>query len=144
MLCSLAFPLAMFVGLTFWGIYFVDRELILPKAIDPYFPAWLNHVMHTNIMLTSLIELCTSFRKYPSHTTGIGILASVMLLYLVWIHIIHTYTGFWVYPILTVLNLPLRIVFFASLLVLTVILYLLGEFINNTIWAKQLQKLKNW
>ncbi|XP_018570336.1 androgen-induced gene 1 protein-like isoform X2 [Anoplophora glabripennis] len=141
-LASLAFPLANFVALTFWGLYLVDRELIFPKALDPYFPTWLNHVMHTNIAVFILIELFTSFRKYPSRKQGIGILVAFMAVYLVWIHIIHSYTGMWVYPILEVLNLPLRIVFFAVLLGFTIALYILGERLNGLVWRKQLKDLK--
>jgi hypothetical protein len=32
------FPLSMFVGFTFWAIYFVDRELIYPKRLDEHVP----------------------------------------------------------------------------------------------------------
>lgn len=140
---SLAFPLANFVALTFWGLYFVDRELIFPKALDPYFPSWLNHIMHTNIAVFILIELLMSFRKYPSRKQGIGILTGFMVVYLVWIHIIYSYTGMWVYPILEVLNFPLRVVFFVILLGLTISLYIVGERLNGLVWKKQLKVLKN-
>lgn len=129
----------MFVATTFWGIYFVDRELILPKAIDPYFPGWLNHLMHTNIVVFLLGELFTSYRKYPTRKQGLSTLAVVMVAYLVWIHVINHYTGKWVYPILEVLNFPLRLVFFAAMLVFLVVLYILGENLNNVIWRKQLK-----
>ncbi|KAJ8979630.1 hypothetical protein NQ317_015197 [Molorchus minor] len=142
LLASLAFPLSMFVGLTFWGLYFVDRELIFPRALDPYFPTWLNHVMHTNIMLFILLEMYTSFREYPARKKGVGILVLFMAVYLVWIHIINSYTGMWVYPILDVLNLPLRIIFFVALLGFIVVLYILGEKLNALIWRRQLKVLK--
>ncbi|EFA08684.2 androgen-induced gene 1 protein isoform X1 [Tribolium castaneum] len=138
----LAFPLSMFVGLTFWGIYFVDRELIFPRALDQFFPAWLNHVMHTNIMIFILIELFTSYRKYPARKVGLTILSLFMLVYLVWIHIIHAYSGMWVYPILEVLNLPLRIVFFIGLLGLSVSLYIVGEKLNGIVWSQKKHSLK--
>ncbi|KAJ3646174.1 hypothetical protein Zmor_023772 [Zophobas morio] len=94
-LTCLAFPLSMFVGLTFWCIYFVDRELIFPRALDKFFPVWLNHAMHTNIMIFILIELYTSYRKYPSRKFGMSVLSVFMLIYLIWIHIIHAYSGAW-------------------------------------------------
>lgn len=140
LLTCLAFPLSMFVGLTFWLIYFIDRELVLPKALDPYFPTWLNHVMHTNIMVFVLIELFTTFRRYPSRRQGFTILASFMLTYLVWMLTIHTVSGFWVYPVLDVLNWPLRVVFFLSLFVLAIGLYLVGEKLNALVWREQLEK----
>ncbi|RZC33098.1 androgen-induced gene 1 protein-like [Asbolus verrucosus] len=138
----LAFPLSMFVGLTFWAIYFVDRELIFPRALDKYFPVWLNHVMHTNIMIFILIELYTSYRKYPSRKFGLTVLSVFMLVYLVWIHVIHAYSGMWVYPILEVLNFPLRIVFFLGLLGLSIGLYVFGEKLNGLIWSSRLTSIK--
>ncbi|KAG5899750.1 hypothetical protein JTB14_006088 [Gonioctena quinquepunctata] len=142
LMSSLALPLAFFVGLTFWGLYFVDRELILPKAIAPYFPVWLNHLMHTNIMVFILIELFTSFRKYPTRKQGLALLLTVMFTYLIWIHVIYYHTGFWVYPVLEVLNWPLRIVFFLTTLSLIILLYIVGENLNSTVWKKQMKLLK--
>lgn len=133
----------MFVASTFWGLYLIDRELILPKVIDPYFPVWLNHLMHTNIVIFLLIEMSTSFRRYPTRKQGIALLALVMVSYLIWIHIINHYTGHWVYPVLEVLNLPFRIVFFVIMLILLVVLYLLGEKLNNKLWSKTLTKSGN-
>lgn len=129
----------MFVGITFWALYAVDRELVFPKALDEFFPTWLNHVMHTNIMIFILIELATSYRKYPSRKVGISVLSLFMLVYLVWVHIIHAYSGMWVYPVLEVLNFPLRILFFLSSLGLGVALYILGEKLNYIIWSNQLK-----
>lgn len=132
----------MFVGITFWALYFVDRELVFPRALDPYFPVWLNHIMHTNIMIFIVIEMLTSFRKYPKRNVGFMIIGTWMIVYLIWIHIIHSYSGMWVYPVLDVLNLPLRWVFFAGLLGLSLAFYLLGERVNNTYWKEQLEALE--
>lgn len=133
---TLAFPLAMFVGLTFWGLYAIDRELIFPEILDTYFPMWLNHLMHTNIMLFTLLELLTSYRKYPSRKVGLSILVGFMLTYLVWIHYLYAHTNKWVYPVLNVLNLPGRIIFFVSNLAITIAVYVLGEKINSIRWDR--------
>lgn len=140
---ALAFPLSMFVGVTFWGLYLIDRELIFPRVLDAYFPSWLNHLMHTNIMIFSLLELITSYRKYPSRKVGLSILILFMATYLFWIHYIHSYTNTWVYPILDVLNMPARIVFFALGLVLSVSFYIVGEKINNVRWRRTTKSKKN-
>lgn len=125
----------MFVGLTFWGLYAVDRELVFPKAIDQYFPAWLNHVMHTNIMLFILIEMYACYAKYPKRKLGMTVLISFMLTYLIWIHVIHAYTNVWVYPVLDVLNLPGRLIFFIGLMLLSLSLYMLGEKLSKLVWG---------
>lgn len=136
---ALAFPLSLFVGITFWGIYAVDRELILPKIMDEFFPTWLNHVMHSNIVIFTVIELATSFRMYPRRKVGLSILTTFMLFYVIWIHVIYYKTGSWVYPILSVLNWPIRIFFYLFSLSLVFGLYTLGESLNKSIWAKEVE-----
>ncbi|XP_067211229.1 androgen-induced gene 1 protein isoform X3 [Linepithema humile] len=134
---SLGFPIAMFVGVTFWALMLVDRELVLPKALDPYFPWWLNHLMHTMIVITTTIEMIIAPRQYPKRSRSLGILAIFMLTYLVWIHVIYYKSGVWVYPVFEVLTPPLRIVFFLVLLTFCTILYFAGEALNNLIWGKK-------
>jgi FAR-17a/AIG1-like protein. len=73
-----------FVGVTFWALMAVDRELVFPKALDPFFPSWLNHVMHTNIMIFTLLEMVTSFHIYPKRSKGLIGLMVFMAIYLGW------------------------------------------------------------
>lgn len=137
---ALAFPVAVFVGVTFWALYAVDRELILPRSLDAYFPTWLNHVMHTNIVIFILIELATSFRMYPSRNFGLSILCTFMLCYVVWMHVIWFETGMWVYPVLNVFNWPLRILFYVFNLIFVCTFYSVGERLNSAIWSKEIEE----
>ncbi|XP_017473355.1 PREDICTED: androgen-induced gene 1 protein isoform X2 [Rhagoletis zephyria] len=139
LMSALAFPVALNVGITFWTLYAIDRELVFPRVLDAVFPSWLNHVVHTNIVVFIILELFTSFRAYPKRSQGITGLAAFMLSYLVWIHVVKHYSGVWVYPVLEVLQLPQRVVFFVAVLAFTLCLYLLGEFMNNIVWAKELK-----
>lgn len=134
---TLGFPLAFFVGISFWGIYAVDRELILPRSIDPYFPTWLNHLMHTNIMIFALIELVTSFRMYPKRKAGLSVLCIFMLGYVAWVHVVYYNSGSWVYPILDVLNWPLRILFYVFNLFSVCGMYVLGDKLNTAVWSRE-------
>ncbi|XP_014468943.1 PREDICTED: androgen-induced gene 1 protein-like isoform X3 [Dinoponera quadriceps] len=134
---SLGFPIAMFVGVIFWTLMFVDRELVLPKALDPYFPWWLNHLLHTLIMVTTVLEMIVAPRQYPKRSRGLGILGGFMFIYLAWVHVIYFKSGVWVYPVMEVLTLPLRIVFIVVLLVICMILYFVGETLNNYLWGKK-------
>ncbi|XP_047521547.1 androgen-induced gene 1 protein-like [Pieris napi] len=136
---ALAFPLSMFVGITFWGIYAVDRELILPRAIDAYFPLWLNHVMHSNIVVFVLIELVSTFRMYPKRKVGLSILTLFMLGYAIWIHTIYFKTGSWVYPVLSVINWPVRVLFYIFSLGFAWSLYSVGETLNTAVWSKEVE-----
>lgn len=97
--------------------------------------------MHTNIVIFILIEMFISFRQYPTRKTGLSGLIIFMALYLVWIHIIKSVSGLWVYPVLEVLDFPQRIVFFLVNLVFCVFLYFTGEFVNNILWSTQLKQL---
>ncbi|KAB0793358.1 hypothetical protein PPYR_12978 [Photinus pyralis] len=141
-LATLALPLSLFVGLSFWSIYAIDRELIFPKALDPFFPVWLNHAMHTNIMIFVLIQTYMSYHEYPSRKVGVSLFMAFMAIYLVWIHIIHAQSGVWVYPILEVLNFPLRLVFFGVAVCVGIFLYILGEKLNKMLWRNIVEKNK--
>lgn len=38
MFAAFAFPLALNVAISFWGLMAIDRELVLPKSFDAFFP----------------------------------------------------------------------------------------------------------
>lgn len=63
-----------------------------------------------------------------------------MLSYLVWVHVIQYKAGIWVYPILDVLNLPQRIIFFAVTILFAIGLYIVGEFVNDAIWTREIKQ----
>ncbi|XP_032592012.1 androgen-induced gene 1 protein [Drosophila grimshawi] len=139
---TLAFPIAHNVCISFWVIYLWDRELIFPAALDAIFPSWLNHVVHTNVALLAIMDLFTCFRQYPSRLAGITGNASFMLLYVIWVHIVKYFSGQWVYPLLEVLPLPLRYLMLSGMVALSLILYILGELINNIVWGPEFKLLK--
>ncbi|XP_046395955.1 androgen-induced gene 1 protein-like [Ischnura elegans] len=143
LLASVAFPVSMFVCLSFWGIWMVDRELVFPRALDPYFPTWLNHVMHTNILVFSALDMFFCFRQYPTRAKGITGLLFFMAGYLVWTFVIFYKSGMWVYPILNVLSWEQRGLFFAMSLVIVVGLYFVGEFLNSIIWKSELKQFEH-
>ncbi|XP_017954231.1 androgen-induced gene 1 protein [Drosophila navojoa] len=139
---TFAFPIAHNVCISFWVIYLYDRELIFPAALDEIFPNWLNHVVHTNVALLAIMDMFTCFRRYPSRLAGVTGNVAFMILYVIWVNIVRYFSGQWVYPLLEILPIPLRAVMFAGLVALSVICYFLGEFINNIVWAPELQLLQ--
>nr|XP_022325648.1 androgen-induced gene 1 protein-like isoform X3 [Crassostrea virginica] len=141
-LATVVFPVGMFVVLTFWGIYAVDRELVYPKELDKIIPSWLNHIMHTTILPFLLIDKFLVYHQYPSRKIGFATLLSLALLYLSWILWVAFYANIWVYPILKVLNPHQKAVFIMAMLVFFMCLYLLGEFINKTFWGKERNHLQ--
>jgi hypothetical protein len=134
---SLAFPLVFDVGGMFWLLYAIDRELVLPKAVDVFFPSWHNHILHTNIMIFIVLEMIFTYHKYPCRKSALAGLGTLMLAYLTWVHVIYFNAGAWVYPVLAVLNWPQRIGFYVFTCSVPFIFYFLGEFLNGQIWSKK-------
>lgn len=103
---------------------------------------WLNHIMHTNVALFIVMELFVTFRQYPSRKIGITSLTIFMLGYVIWIHVIKHVSGKWVYPILEVLEMPQRMTFMAFIFIFCISFYFVGEYLNNTVWAKEIKTTK--
>lgn len=38
MFAAFAFPIAFNVGISFWTLFAINRELVFPKALDAFFP----------------------------------------------------------------------------------------------------------
>ncbi|XP_049773700.1 androgen-dependent TFPI-regulating protein-like isoform X3 [Schistocerca cancellata] len=131
------------VTLVFWTIYSIDRELILPKALDAFLPLWLNHALHTNITVAAFTELLITFHWYPAsrRTTVYGI-AAIMVAYSVCLFSTYYYDGTWLYPIYGVLNWTQRICFSAVIIIACILTFLFGEYLNSQIWGLEIQKMK--
>lgn len=90
-----------------------------------------------------ILDLILTYRKYPRRKCGIIGISFYIILYLVWIHIIKFKTDVWIYPILDVLNLPLRMVFFAICILFSILLYFTGDYINDKIWRNKIKALQD-
>lgn len=74
------FPCTSLVFGMFWSIYNINREWVLPRAADPVIPLWLNHMMHTNILVILIIEVFISNQRLPSFRSaflGLSILSAL-------------------------------------------------------------------
>ncbi|XP_076999798.1 androgen-dependent TFPI-regulating protein [Tamandua tetradactyla] len=139
---TLAFPISTFVFLSFWILFLYDRELVYPKVLDDIFPAWLNHAMHTSILLPALVELALRPHYYSSRKKGLTLLASGALAYISRVLWIYSETGTWVYPVFAKLS-PLELTAFFSLsYILSAGIYLFGEKLNQLKWGGLMQPLK--
>ncbi|KAH8380611.1 hypothetical protein KR009_011727 [Drosophila setifemur] len=135
-LASFVVPLALTVSLTFWTLYWIDRESIYPELLDLVYPNWLNHAMHTFVLVYSLLELCITRHRYPARRRGLAGLGAFMAAYLTWMYFVWLATGIWVYPFLGALHWPLRLVFFVLIIALGFVYYVLGELINFVLWVR--------
>ncbi|XP_030570453.1 androgen-induced gene 1 protein [Drosophila novamexicana] len=135
LLASFVVPLALTVSVTFWTLCAINRESIYPPFLDEVYPKWLNRTMHCYVVIYALLELCTTAHRYPKRGKGYAGLAAVMGCYLIWMHLVHYWTGIWIYPFLDALFGPLRLCFFALIVGLSFVYYRLGEHINCVLWA---------
>lgn len=142
-LFTLAFCIAIYVSLTFWSIYFVDKDLIFPERIAKLYHPSFNHVMHSTVALFILIELLTSNIIFPSRIVGFSILFTFLSCYVSWFFNIYFKTGAWVYPIFEHLNWPGRILFTALSIVGAAVFYILGEKLHSIVNGKQKQSYTN-
>ncbi|KAH8296001.1 hypothetical protein KR054_000341, partial [Drosophila jambulina] len=133
-MASFVVPLALTVSVTFWTLYAIDRDAIYPPILDLVFPNWLNHTMHSCVVVYALLELGLTRHRYPLRRRAFVGLGVFMAAYLVWIHFVWLMTDVWVYPFLGVLAGTLRFLFFAALVALGFGYYLMGEWINRAIW----------
>ncbi|XP_050293435.1 androgen-dependent TFPI-regulating protein-like isoform X2 [Anthonomus grandis grandis] len=120
---TLVFPSSLLVASVFWTIWHVDRELIFPKIIDTFYPSWLNHTLHTFILLPLLIETVIHFKSAYSNlsrTRALLILLIYVTVYQTLYLSVYFQHGVWLYPIYKVLTWNQRIIFTLSQLFLAI------------------------
>ena len=140
---TIAFPIGQFVGIVFWTLFTIDRELIFPKRFDDFFPNHINHMMHTTVIPAQLLEMILLYHAYPSKKSGMATIFSFSMIYLGWTLVIAHVSGIWVYPIFEILTPPIRLVFMAVCSIVACFLYLFGEVMNNIFWSKVSNNVTN-
>ena len=127
--------LNLFVFLVFWTLFHYDRSLVYPKGLDDFFPAWVNHAMHTSIFPFSLFETILRPHNYPSKKLGLTLLGAFNFAYIIRILWRYVQTGNWVYPVFDSLSPLGIIIFFSAAYILVAGIYLFGEKINHWKWG---------
>lgn len=113
--CSISAPLSIFVSVVFWGLYLFNRELVFPTIIDKIMPSWVNHALHTIIVLNVLLHMYVDRQPSPTLRHSMYAFTAIKLCYFICLYATYYEKGIWVYPFLEKLHEPLRIL---SLLVL--------------------------
>ena len=94
---TLAFPIGQFVGIIFWVLFHIDRELVFPLHYDNFFPNYINHAMHTTVIPAQLLELFLQYHAYPSKRfNGMSTTMIFCFVYLTWTLIVAHFGGVWV------------------------------------------------
>ncbi|XP_066147071.1 androgen-dependent TFPI-regulating protein-like [Euwallacea fornicatus] len=129
---SLVFPNSLLVISVFWSIWFVDRELIFPRVIDEFYPQWLNHTLHTFIIIPLMIEVVARFRNTKVRTSRRKI-ATVLIafcsIYQTLFLTVYMLYGVWLYPIYKVLTWIQRVGFSLVQLFLGLVYQQIGLFL---------------
>lgn len=134
---AFALPLALETSFMYWAMVTIDRELVFPKALDEFFPRWLDIMLHTNVTVFAFVELFIMKHQYPRRKSALRGLTLFLFGYLIWLYVIKGNTGKWVYGIMEVLSGPQRILFFLAGGLVSVGLYFIGEFSNKLVSGSQ-------
>ncbi|XP_066994687.2 androgen-dependent TFPI-regulating protein isoform X3 [Anabrus simplex] len=126
----------------FWVLFLVDRKLVFPPEIDNVIPAWVNHAIHTNIIITAVMELATTFHRYPrARNRAIMGITLYIIAYGVCYFSTYFIHGTWLYPVYEVMNWTQRIIFTVFVYLLTVGFYFFGEGLTTKIWENEIQTI---
>lgn len=135
-------PLTIFVFLTFWGIYSIDRELIFPARLEVIIPPWHNHLLHTTILPFILIDMYLINHSYSSNGKSIMGFLSLAAIYQIGTSVIHYKTNEWPYPLLNKMAVYQAYIFFGFCWLLMISLFFLGKKLNTLIPKRNSVKAK--
>lgn len=119
-LVGVAAPIAVTVTAMFWALFTLDRELVMPAALDKAIPVWLNHAMHSFVLVLVVVQVLAE----PHHPPPLGLTLTLALAvnggYIYTLLNEYAVTGRWIYPVFDVLGWPGR----AALMAATIVLFL--------------------
>ncbi|XP_015794539.1 androgen-induced gene 1 protein [Tetranychus urticae] len=132
---SLAFPLGVFVTITFWVLAAMGPGTVTSR---PTKYILLNHIVHTLVGPTIILELLITSHKRPKHLVkSMFILVAFIICFITWLFFVHFYIDFWLYPILGKLGTVGRIFFIFGCILMLLIFYWIGIAINKLIWTEE-------
>ncbi|XP_028131296.1 androgen-dependent TFPI-regulating protein isoform X2 [Diabrotica virgifera virgifera] len=140
---TVLFPSTLVVVSIFWTLWHIDRELVFPKVLDLFFPQWLNHMLHTFILLPVIIEIMLpkkhNFVKFQKAAPALALL---FLSYTILYFSLYFRHGVWLYPVYKVLTWPQRLLFSAAQLCGALGYQKLGIVLQNSKRSQNKQKVK--
>jgi len=126
------------VASLFWSLYLIDRRLVFPKELDPIIPPFVNHLLHTLVGITPIInELITYNERKSNHFL---LFFFTFAAYLFQLLFFGYYLEFWIYPIFEVLSDVGRFVFLGFCICLGILVYLINGAAHNYIWNRKIKE----
>ncbi|XP_018562398.1 androgen-dependent TFPI-regulating protein-like [Anoplophora glabripennis] len=123
---SLVFPCSLFVSAMFWSVYSINREWVLPEVLDEYVPEWLNHCLHTNIVVFLVIEVLIVNQLLPTFKSAFIGLTILSTIYNTTFLCVYFSSGKWIYGLFYIFSWPERIAFMCSNYLFTVMIMKAG------------------
>jgi len=112
---------ATMTGVLFWSIFFYDRELVFPKAFEPFYPFHLNLYQHGVVSIVMWIEMLVVFHALEVrnifYNKQMKVLFLVCCIYDAWIYLQRVILGRWTYPFFAQLSIVGHVIFTLSVLV---------------------------
>ena len=130
LLFGVSFGAVCIVFSIFWTIWAIDRELIFPRALDPYYPHWMNMNEHFWILPVALFNLLTIERPQFSKKSSSCLFLVYSFFYGGLLIHIKQHTGKWVYPFFNVLKFSHIVAFFPIVFLIAGGFHNLGFYLN--------------
>jgi len=124
---SMVFPASFVVCVTFWVLFNISEELILPAEQQKYIPAHgiYNHGIHTAPLVVCILH--TSLVSHDSGKAKLSWTVFFSTLYMFWLLWVKHHANFWVYPFFYELSTPLICAFFAGMYSMLMIAFYIGK-----------------
>lgn len=138
---AFAFPIGNLVVISFWLVYWTQgRDMIYPKAIEKYFPVWLNHVTHTIILPLNLTQTYLTYHRYLRKGSILSL--CYMLGYYIFTLYIRYRAGVFVYPFMNQMSTISVTIYLTCILFCTVILYEISFLLTGIFHARKIRRYR--
>ncbi|XP_076268934.1 androgen-dependent TFPI-regulating protein-like [Rhynchophorus ferrugineus] len=128
---TFAFPFCFFVGAMFWIIFSINREYVFPQVLDEYIPSWINHAVHTNIMIFTAVETLMVRQQMPDVKKALCALTALHVIYDILYYVIFFIKGRWIYLLYYALSWPERLGVMLLNYIMTLVIFFIGVYIEN-------------
>ncbi|XP_060531409.1 androgen-dependent TFPI-regulating protein-like isoform X2 [Cylas formicarius] len=115
----------------FGMLFFTSWNMVLPSVLDKYVPDWLNHCLHTNIIIFLTIEVLLVNQFIPSYKSSLLGLTVLTLIYDTIFFATYFLRGRWIYGIFHFLSWPERIFFMLFNYLIVLMTMRIGIVIEN-------------
>lgn len=135
-LVGLAAPAALTISAMFWSLYLLDRDLVMPPALDAILPVWLNHAMHTFVVVLVVVQMLAEPHYPPSKRLMFAMNLVFNVAYQSVFFHEHLTTGRWIYPVFAVLGWPGRLALITFTAAMFFVLAMLTRAVVKARWGR--------